>query len=83
MLPLVIAPFDAAAARTYGAVRAALESRGTPIGALDTVVASHAPSLHLDLVTSNTREFSRVQGLRVVDWTTWAPSLHTVWKMFC
>ena len=70
LLPLSVAPFDEAASRSYGTVRAALEKLGTPIGALDTMIASHALSLHVDLVTNNAREFSRVNGLRVVDWTT-------------
>ena len=46
-------------------VRAALEQAGTPIGPLATLIATHALSLHLTLVTGNVREFSRVDGLRV------------------
>ena len=69
-LPLEIAPFDAAAAAAYGPVRAALERQGTPIGAMDMLIAAHALSLRLTLVTNNTREFARVQGLSVENWTT-------------
>ncbi len=70
LLPLSVVPFDAQAATTYGVVRATLERRGTPIGALDTMIASHALSLRLDLATNNEREFSRVEALRIVDWLT-------------
>ena len=60
--------FDEAAAKVYGQVRATLEAKGTPIGALDTLIASHALSLEATVVTNNTREFLRVEGLRVEDW---------------
>jgi tRNA(fMet)-specific endonuclease VapC len=65
---LEIAPFDAAAAAAYGAVRAMLEVRGARIGALDTLIGAHALSLKVTLVTHNTREFSRITGLRLADW---------------
>lgn len=65
-----IAPFTSETAERYGEVRAALEHSGTPIGPLDTLIAAHALSLGLMLVTSNVREFSRVEGLSVEDWTT-------------
>ena len=68
--PLDVAPFDDAAAKTYGEVRADLERKGTPIGALDTLIAAHAMNLGVRLVTHNTREFSRVLGLRLADWTS-------------
>jgi len=66
--PLEIAQFDVAAATAYGAVRATLEVRGTRIGALDTLIGAHALSLKVTLVTHNTREFSRITGLRLADW---------------
>jgi len=66
--PLAILPFDSAAAETYGRVRARLERQGRPIGPLDTLIASHALSLGLTLVTGNQREFSRVTGLHVENW---------------
>ena len=59
--------FDPEAAATYGRVRT--ELRKTPIGPLDTLIASHALSRNLIVVTSNTREFGRVPGLQVEDWT--------------
>ena len=65
---LTIADFDFAAAETYGIVRAALERLGTPIGSLDTLIAAHALSLDVTLVTNNEREFSRVPDLRVANW---------------
>ena len=68
VLPLQVAPFDEAAAKVYGAVRAELERRGAPIGALDTLIAAHALSLGATLVSHNTKEFSRVAGLRLADW---------------
>ena len=68
VLPLEIAGFDHEAARVYGRVRAMLEKKGTPIGSLDTMIGAHAVALGVTLVTNNTREFSRVKGLTVVDW---------------
>ncbi|MDK9719486.1 MAG: type II toxin-antitoxin system VapC family toxin [Trichlorobacter sp.] len=67
--PLEVVPFDDAAALAYGAIRATLEKAGTPIGAMDMLIAAHAVALGVPLVTNNTREFERVAGLDVVDWT--------------
>lgn len=69
LLPLDIAPFDEKAAWYYGDVRSTLERAGTPIGPLDTQIAAHALSLGCVLVTNNTREFQRVAGLSVENWT--------------
>lgn len=63
-----IMPFDELAANEYGKVRAALEANGTPIGPLDTQIAAHAKALNITLVTNNTREFQRVEGLHIEDW---------------
>jgi tRNA(fMet)-specific endonuclease VapC len=68
LLPLEILPFDDVSAECYGQVRAALELGGTPIGPLDTLIASHALSINATIVTNNVREFSRVRGLRVQNW---------------
>jgi tRNA(fMet)-specific endonuclease VapC len=57
LLPLEIADFDHAAALVYGDVRADLEHRGRPIGPLDMLIAAHALSLCVTLVTNNAREF--------------------------
>jgi tRNA(fMet)-specific endonuclease VapC len=63
-----VLPFDIPASSEYGKVRASLEKKGTPIGALDTLIAAHAKSLDLTLVTNNTHEFRRVSGLSIEDW---------------
>jgi len=63
-------PFDDAAAEIYGRERARLALLGTPIGANDLLIACIALAHNLILVTYNTREFSRVHGLRLEDWET-------------
>jgi tRNA(fMet)-specific endonuclease VapC len=68
LLPLEILPFDDAAGAAYGPIRVDLEKRGVSIGAMDLLIAAHALSLDITLVTHNTREFSRVHGLRVESW---------------
>jgi tRNA(fMet)-specific endonuclease VapC len=70
VIPLDIALFDEKAALAYGGIRATLEKAGTPIGAMDMLIAAHAVSLGVALVTNNTREFSRIPGLRIVDWVS-------------
>ena len=57
------------AALHYGQIRAALKVRGTMTGANDLFIAAHARSLGLTLVTNNTREFGRVRGLNIENWT--------------
>jgi tRNA(fMet)-specific endonuclease VapC len=61
-------PLDVPMLESYGTLRADLSRRGKPIGPLDTLIAAHALSLDLTLVTSNTKEFRRVKGLRVENW---------------
>src|SRR5487761_2649437 len=68
VLPLEVANFDRETARVYGWVRATLEKKGTPIGSLDLMIGAHALVLGATLATNNTREFSRIKGLTVVDW---------------
>ena len=68
LAPLVIAEFDTEAAFTYGQLRADLEAQGTPIGSLDTLIAGHAISLGVTVITNNERGFSRVPGLSVENW---------------
>jgi tRNA(fMet)-specific endonuclease VapC len=69
LLPLEVLAFGGEAAAAYGRVRAVLERAGTPIGPLDTLIAAHAVSVSVTLVTNNTRELQRVPGLEVEDWT--------------
>lgn len=66
--PLTILEFQASAAEEYGKVRTELESKGMPIGPMDLLIAGHARSEGLILVTNNTREFCRVERLVVEDW---------------
>ena len=61
--------FPDAAATHYAQIRADLKKRGQMIGANDLVIAAHARSLGLWLVTNNTAEFSRVKGLTLENWT--------------
>jgi tRNA(fMet)-specific endonuclease VapC len=61
--------FPAKAAIDYATIRAYLKARGTMIGGNDLFIAAHARSSELTLVTNNTREFSRVQGLKIENWT--------------
>lgn len=68
LAPMTILPFDARAASAYGVIRAHLQSQGTPIGPLDTLIAGHAKVEGLTLVTNNVREFARVPGLKVENW---------------
>jgi tRNA(fMet)-specific endonuclease VapC len=69
LLPLTIIPFDDGAALVYGQIRAYLEAQGLPIGALDTLIAAQAVNDNLILATNNVRDFSRVPGLKIEDWT--------------
>ncbi len=68
VLPLEIPAFDAGAALAYGRIRADLEARGAPIGSMDLLIAAHALTLDVALVTNNVREFRRVRTLRVENW---------------
>jgi tRNA(fMet)-specific endonuclease VapC len=66
--PLEWALFDEDDARAAGTVRAELETVGRPVGAYDVLVAGQARRRGATLVTSNTKEFARVQGLKWEDW---------------
>jgi tRNA(fMet)-specific endonuclease VapC len=65
---VTVLPFDQAAADRFGAVANALASRGEPIGTFDTLIAAHALSCGLVLVTNNAKHFQRVTGLRMANW---------------
>lgn len=68
LLPLQIVEYDAGAAMVYGDIRAALEKQGKTIGPLDMLIAAHALSRQLVLVTNNEKEFRRVDQLKVENW---------------
>ena len=63
-----VLPFDSQAAQHFGQVRAELAKSGKPIGPYDLMIAGHACSRGLILVTNNLREFKRVPGLRLENW---------------
>jgi tRNA(fMet)-specific endonuclease VapC len=68
LAPLHLVPFDGEAAACAASVRAKLERKGEPIGPYDLLLAGQAQALGLTLITHNTDEFSRVDGLRIADW---------------
>lgn len=68
-----LAPFphlstDSATAKKYAQIRRSLQAKGTPIGMNDLWIAAQAITHKMTLVTHNTREFSRVEGLKLEDW---------------
>ena len=64
-----VIPFDYDAAVAYGKIKASLERKGQVIGPNDMLIAAAALSRNAVLVTNNTREFSRIDGLKLEDWT--------------
>jgi tRNA(fMet)-specific endonuclease VapC len=68
--PLAVVEFTSADAVAYAAVRAKLERAGTPIGPLDTLIASQAVARKLTLVSNNVREFKRIAGLQLENWAS-------------
>ena len=69
LTPIEIIDYDYDATVEYGKIRVELEKKGIPIGSLDMLIASHAKSLDVILVTNNVREFQRISGLRIENWT--------------
>ncbi|MDP1605712.1 MAG: type II toxin-antitoxin system VapC family toxin [Rhodocyclaceae bacterium] len=69
LAPLEVLALDDAVLWHYARLRTNLENQGKPIGALDMQIAAHALSLGCTLVTNNTREFDRVAGLTLENWT--------------
>ncbi|MCH8475612.1 MAG: type II toxin-antitoxin system VapC family toxin [Opitutales bacterium] len=65
---LTILPLESPVDSIYGQIRQTLETKGTPIGPNDLLIAAHALSLDLTLVTANAAEFSRIPGLTVENW---------------
>jgi tRNA(fMet)-specific endonuclease VapC len=68
LIPFEILPYDENAAKFYGEIRAQLESQGRLIGPLDLLIAAHAMSNNLVLVTNNEKEFSRITSLKIENW---------------
>ena len=66
--PFHVLPFSEKDTMAYGKIRSDLERRGTPIGSFDLLIAAHAVSHSLVLVTNKRKEFSRVEGLQTEDW---------------
>ncbi|MBW8333897.1 MAG: type II toxin-antitoxin system VapC family toxin [Prolixibacteraceae bacterium] len=69
LTPIEILDYGYEATVEYGKIRAELEKKGIPIGPLDMLIASHAKSLDVVLVTNNVREFERVADLKIENWT--------------
>lgn len=69
LAPFRILPYDEVAAKAYGTIRFQLEKQGQPIGPLDLLIAAHALSQKLILVTNNDKEFRRIKNLKVENWT--------------
>ena len=65
---MVVQAWPAEAIWVYGQDRQTLKQAGTPIGELDLLIAAHAKTQHLTLVTNNTREFERIDGLKLENW---------------
>jgi tRNA(fMet)-specific endonuclease VapC len=63
-----VIPFDAAAASRFGELAADLAHAGSPIGDFDTLIAAHALSCEVTLVTNNLKHFCTVSGLRIENW---------------
>jgi len=69
VLHLAVLDWSGEAAEHYADIRADLKKRGQPIGSNDLLIAAHARSLKATLVTNNVREFAKVKGLKVENWT--------------
>ena len=68
LCPFEIIPYDENASKFYGEVRSQLENQGNVIGPLDLLIAAHALSNHLILITNNEKEFKRIKSLKVENW---------------
>jgi tRNA(fMet)-specific endonuclease VapC len=69
MAPFEILTYDLSAAKIYGDIRFQLEKRGQIIGPLDMLIAAHAISQELILITNNDKEFKRITKLQIENWT--------------
>ena len=68
LAPVEVLNFNDFAAQKYGEIRTSLENKGKLIGAMDMLIAAHALSLNLILVTNNVREFKRIPSLKIENW---------------
>ena len=68
LIRVTVLPWDSAAAREYGKIRAALEQEGQPMGNLDLMIGAHALAMNAVLVTHD-QAFQRIRKLKVEDWT--------------
>jgi tRNA(fMet)-specific endonuclease VapC len=66
---LDVMDWDTEAADQYGVIRTELEAAGTPIGAMDMMIAAHAKSIKAVLVTNNQKHFTKIKGLKIDNWT--------------
>jgi tRNA(fMet)-specific endonuclease VapC len=69
LFPFMLLDFDQMSAQEYGKIRANLESKGEPIGAMDMLIAAQAIGSDLILVTNNEKEYKKVEGLRIENWS--------------
>lgn len=67
--PIALLEFTSDDAMAYAAIRAKLERAGTPIGPLDTLIAAQAVARNLTIISNNEREFRRVAGLKIENWS--------------
>ena len=65
---VAVMPFDEVCAAHFGHLASELADQGVPIGEFDALMAAHAITIDVTLVTNNTKHFSRVQGLKIVNW---------------
>ncbi|MEX1168059.1 MAG: type II toxin-antitoxin system VapC family toxin [Hydrogenophaga sp.] len=65
---ITVQPWPTEAVWVYGPLRQSLRQAGTPVGELDLLIAAHAQANELIVVTNNTREFERIEGLKLENW---------------
>ena len=70
LTPFEIIPYDETASKYYGEIRSQIEKQGVVIGPLDLLIAAHALSRELVIVTNNEKEFKRIKSLQVENWAT-------------
>jgi len=68
LCPFEILAYDEDALKSYGKIRSQLERKGEVIGPLDMLIAAHALSKKLILITNNIKEFNRIKSLNIQDW---------------